>query len=108
MRPRTCEFSDKTKLDALRRCNFTCERCHKPKREVGYLEVHHVLGIAIALNYYPQISHAVISSLENAKCYCQKCHDVMDREDRKRHQEIAKELLKYQWYVQGTLGFAFT
>lgn len=101
-RPPEYEFTAETKLEALRRSSlknkerlFCCEQCGKTKKQVGYLEIHHKLGIAVARRFYPQISAAVISSLANAEVLCPKCHDRRDVEDRKRHKFFAQALLGF-------------
>lgn len=93
-RPKDCEFSDQTKLEALRRSNFCCERCGIPKKETfeGYLEIHHVLQICKAVSLYPEISHLLISSLANARVLCLKCHQIEDNESKNNHKEMADRL----------------
>ncbi len=95
-RPASAEFSDETKLEALRRANWRCERCGRQKQDVGYLEIHHRLGIAIALRYHPEISHALLSSIANARVLCHDCHRIEDQSDRRKHQELARELQRYE------------
>lgn len=95
-RPGACEFTKETKLAALRRDEWTCQECGRKKEQVGYLEIHHKLGIAIALQCHPEISHALISSLANATCLCHDCHSKRDVIDRKKHKEYAQELLSLQ------------
>lgn len=94
MRPESMEFSKETIVEALKRANFTCECCGIKKQDTQekYFEIHHRLGIAIALRYHPELSHALISSLANAMVLCIPCHKVLDREDRKHHKKIAKAL----------------
>lgn len=94
-RPKDCEFSKETIIEALKRSHFTCERCGIPKEETfeGYLEIHHMLGIARACSLYPELSHAVISSLQNAKVLCIKCHQIEDNETKYNHKEMYTRLL---------------
>lgn len=97
-RPEDCEFTKETKLSALRRANWKCEQCGIDKQHAPehYLEIHHKLGIALALRHHPEISHALISSLANAEVLCIKCHDKKDITDRKKHMQYAQELLSMQ------------
>lgn len=95
-RPTTAEFTKETKLAALRRDNWSCQECGKRKELVGHLEIHHLLGIAIALQCHPEVSHAMLSSLENSICLCPSCHKIRDKIDRKKHKEYAQELLALQ------------
>ncbi len=94
MRPRSCEFQKETIAMALNRADYKCERCGIPKEETfeGYLEIHHLLGIADAVRYYPEISHALIASLKNARVLCCKCHKIEDKESRVFHGEMARRL----------------
>ena len=94
-RPKTCEFSDATKLEALKRADWRCEECGKTKQEVGHFEIHHRVGIAIALSHHPELSHAMISSLANSVCLCASCHKKADIKDRRHHVENAKKLEEY-------------
>lgn len=93
-RPQDMEFSKETILEALKRSHFCCERCgiHKHKAQDGYLEIHHMLGIAVALRLYPEFSHSVISSLANTRVLCKPCHQIEDNEMKYRHAEMAASL----------------
>lgn len=96
-RPVDMEFSDATKLEALRRADFTCEDCGTKKQDTkeGCLQIHHIVGIALALRHHPELSHAMISSIHNTAVLCQTCHKKRDVEDRKNHVENAKKLEEY-------------
>lgn len=84
-------------MEALRRAGWCCERCGIPKEDTieGYLDIHHVLGIADAIRFYPELSHAIIASLVNARVLCKKCHVIEDRESRRNHKETAKKYQKF-------------
>lgn len=101
-RPANFEFSKQTKIEALKRANFTCEECGKKKYECTpqFLEIHHIVGIAIAIQYHPELSHAMISSLKNCSCLCVSCHKKRDILDRRKHRELAKQL--YDYFTQQT------
>lgn len=95
-RPPAAEFTPETKLEALRRAKFTCEDCGRPKHEVGYLQIHHKLGIAIAARFHPEISHALLASIANTAVLCPDCHEKRDIADRKKHTEFARALQRYE------------
>jgi len=93
-RPKSCEFTNEVKIEALKKADWCCEECGIKKKdaEKGYLEIHHRVGIAVALHNHPELSHAMISSIANAVVLCIPCHRLMDSEDPKHHREYAKEL----------------
>ena len=92
------EFSDETKIEALKRASFKCEDCGRSKEDLkkagepGYFQLHHILGIAVAVRLFPWIGYEVIKSVENCRCLCHKCHRV-EENSRPDHEEIATELL---------------
>ena len=92
------EFTKQTKIDALRRDNWSCAECgkHKKNTEKGYLEIHHVLEIWFVIKYLPHISPTVVASLENAKCLCSSCHNK-EHQKKKRYKEMIS-------IAQGLLG----
>lgn len=87
------EFSDTTKLEALKRSDWCCEVCGIPKEECEMLYLHHVLPIAIARQFYPYIVPELVKSLENCRVVCYKCHQIEDKESRRNHRTIAQALL---------------
>lgn len=93
-RPKSCEFSEQTKLEALNRSQWQCEDCGIKKKDTpeGFLHIHHKLGIATALYRYPELSHALIASINNALVTCVACHKKRDREDPKKHRQYYQEL----------------
>jgi len=93
-RPKSCEFTREVKNEALRKADWCCEECGIKKKDAvdGYLEIHHKVGIAVALLSHPELSHAMIASIDNAVVLCIPCHRLMDSEDAKHHREYAKEL----------------
>jgi len=93
-RPSSCEFTNEVKVEALRKADWCCEQCGIKKKDTvdGYLEIHHRVGIAIALLNHPELSHAMIASIANAVVLCIPCHRLMDSEDPKHHIEYAREL----------------
>jgi len=93
-RPVSCEFTREVKIEALRKADWCCEECGIRKRDAvnGYLEIHHKVGIAVALLNHPELSHAMIASIANAVVLCIPCHRLMDKLDAKHHREYAKEL----------------
>lgn len=88
------EFSKETKLEALRRAEWKCEKCGKPKRECreGYLEIHHKLQVYLAIKYYPHIFPEVVASIDNAMVVCRDCHPHEDEYSDIHHKEIATAL----------------
>lgn len=96
MRPREYEFTPETKILALKRANFRCEDCGVPKHKSkdGYLEIHHVLAVMAAVNYYPNIPHVIIASLANAMVLCKDCHQARDNSMRFDHPVIAQTILR--------------
>jgi len=93
-RPKSCEFTREVKIEALRKADWCCEECGIKKQDAvdGYLEIHHKVGVAVALLNHPELSHAMIASIDNAVVLCIPCHRLMDSEDAKHHREYAKEL----------------
>jgi len=93
-RPKSCEFTNEVKVEALRKADWCCEECGIKKKDTvdGYLEIHHRVGIAVALHNHPELSHAMIASIANAVVLCIPCHRLMDSEDPKHHKEYAREL----------------
>jgi len=80
------EFTKQTKTEALRRAGFSCESCGVSKRETKekYFEIHHQIAIGWYLKNKEQfyfVSHAFISSLENAMCLCVDCHTDLHRNE---------------------------
>jgi len=100
MRPREYEFTPETKILALKRANWRCEDCRVPKHMArdGYLEIHHMLAIAIAITDYPFLAPAVISSLANARVLCKDCHQKADNNMRFDHPEMAHALIAVMAY----------
>lgn len=90
------EFPPHVRKEALKQAGYCCDRCgaHKNDTKNKYLELHHQLGIAIAIKYYPEISPLVISSLANCRVLCYDCHIIEDKEDHRNHILIAQTLLK--------------
>ena len=93
-RPSSCEFTKEVKIEALKKADWCCEECGVKKKDAveGYLEIHHRVGIAVALLNHPELSHAMIASIANAVVLCIPCHSLMDIEDPKHHKEYAQEL----------------
>jgi protein-tyrosine-phosphatase len=84
----------RTKIEALQNANWRCERCGIEKKDTPeqYLEIHHRLGISIALHNIPSIEHALLSSVANAQVLCRKCHKIQDQEDARRWRETYQEI----------------
>jgi len=93
-RPVSCEFTNQVKIAALRKADWCCEECGIKKKDTvdGYLEIHHKVGVVVALRNHPELSHAMIASLANAVVLCIPCHRLMDKLDASHHKEYAKEL----------------
>jgi len=107
-RPKSCEFTNEVKIEALKKAEWCCEECGIKKKDTteGYLEIHHRVGIAVALLNHPELSHAMISSIANAVVLCIPCHRLMDKLDAKHHKEYAKELCSmYVRQIQLELAF---
>ena len=88
-RPHEYEFSGPVKKQAIARSGGKCEDCGQP----GYVEIHHLLGIYYAINFYPQIEPYLVSSIANAICLCLDCHHKYDAALRKDHPYYAAKLL---------------
>lgn len=93
------EFTDQTKLEALKRADFKCEDCGRTKAQLredgekGYFEIHHRLPIYIIASEFPELSLSVIKSLANAEVLCQKCHAERHRTTTfEEYEAIADEL----------------
>jgi len=93
-RPSSCEFTREVKIEALRKADWCCEECGIKKKDAvdGHLEIHHKVGIAVALLNHPELSHAMIASIANAVVLCIPCHHRMDKLDASHHKEYAQEL----------------
>lgn len=89
------EFPQEVKEEALRLSNYRCEvcGCRREDTEQGFLTIHHVLPICIALKFYPEISGELIRSLANTKVLCRDCHEEQDRLSMKHHEVYAQALL---------------
>ena len=107
-RPKSCEFTREVKNEALRKADWCCEECGIKKKDAvdGHLEIHHKVGIAVALLNHPELSHAMIASIANAVVLCIPCHRLMDSEDAKHHREYAKEI-RSMYVEQMQLELAF-
>ncbi|MBP9702553.1 hypothetical protein KBD69_02600 [Candidatus Woesebacteria bacterium] len=93
-RPSELEFSDATKIDALKRAGYRCERCKVPKKKArdGYLEIHHKLAIYCVVNYYPYLFPELVRSIVNAEVLCKDCHQEADNAMQYTHEETARFL----------------
>lgn len=93
------EFTKETILAALRFADFRCEECHRSKPQLAldgekpYFEMHHILGIEIAVRYFPEISAEVIKSIANCEVVCRECHREIHRQ-KQDYFAIAENLLK--------------
>jgi len=107
-RPKSCEFTNEVKIEALKKADWCCEECGVKKKDTtsGYLEIHHRVGVAVALLNHPELSHAMIASIANAVVLCIPCHRLMDSEDSKHHNEYAQEL-RSMYVRQMQLELAF-
>jgi 5-methylcytosine-specific restriction endonuclease McrA len=85
------EFSGRTKVEALKRAGHRCEECGFD----GYVEVHHLLAIYYAVNFYPQIAPYLVASLDNAKVLCPDHHRMYDANSKSEHSYYAAKLLGY-------------
>ncbi len=88
-RPHEYEFCGNVKKQAIARSGGKCEECGDP----GYVEIHHLLGIYYAINFYPQIKPYLVSSIANAICLCLDCHHMYDARLKKDHPYYAAKLL---------------
>jgi len=97
-RPPEMEFPRETKVDALRNADWKCEMCGVKKKETeqGFLEIHHILPVYIAVKYYPHVSAVAIRSLANAEVLCVSCHHKRHEwEDFAEYNEQAIKLIEY-------------
>lgn len=65
---------------ALRKSGGVCERCQSPER----IEVHHILPIWVAQEYFPQLATFALISAQNAQALCHECHTEEHRGDESR------------------------
>ncbi len=68
---------------AFRKSGGSCERCGSKER----LEVHHILFIWYAEQYFPQLASWALKSAENARCLCHRCHVLVHQENDKSELE---------------------
>jgi len=89
------DFDKETKREALRLSHYRCEVCGKMKHETpeGFLSIHHLLPICIALEFYPEFSASLIASLANTMVVCVECHKEQDMLSMKYHEAFAQALL---------------
>ena len=71
------QFDGFVRKETRERQEQTCGHCGKHNSEVGPLEVHHVLPIYIAFNFFPEVTLAAITSLDNAVGLCHDCHRLI-------------------------------
>lgn len=93
MRPKDYEFTEQIKGAALYRAGYKCEDCGVEKASDRRLNVHHKLGIAYALRYYPSVPPTLIRSLANAEVLCDQCHLKKDNALLDEHSTIAAMLV---------------
>lgn len=55
---------------AFRKSGGCCEQCGSKER----LEVHHILPIWFAAEYFPQLASYALISAQNARLLCHQCH----------------------------------
>lgn len=79
---REYEFHFSTRLSALERDSYTCQRCFQHRTEVTpkYLEVHHRIPVWFAMKYLPHLSPLYFRSLDCAECLCKSCHKLEHEE----------------------------
>lgn len=90
-RPSEYEFPGHVKVKAMIRAEGKCEECGFD----GTVQIHHLLPIYYATNYYPQIAPYLVASLDNAKVLCHDCHRIYDSKTAKEHSYWAAKLLGY-------------
>lgn len=71
------EFPSSVIEYAFRKSGGSCERCGSKER----IEVHHILPIWFAAEYFPQLAKHALISAENAQCVCHSCHVKIHRPD---------------------------
>lgn len=113
------EFSKQTILEALQRCNFTCDVCGKHKKETpeGYLEAHHLVGIYFFLKYkkeFPGMTREIMRSVANCSMLCVECHkkahslDFVDQyKALQRYKTIAESILSASRHSQLAMMFIY-
>ncbi len=98
-----CDFSKWTKEHALERSDHKCEKCGSAEN----LQVHHILGIWLALNNCPEITKEMIKSLANAEVVCAKCHEHEDQLSQQNYAIYAQALLGL-WYAPYKVRMSIT
>lgn len=71
------EFPSSVIEHAFRKSGGSCERCGSKER----IEVHHILFIWYAAEYFPQLASWALKSAENAQCLCHDCHVKVHQEN---------------------------
>ena len=60
---------------AFRKSGGACEHCGSHDN----IEVHHILPLWVAAEYFPSLISSVLKGAENAQCLCTDCHDAVHR-----------------------------
>lgn len=74
------KFPAYLKYEVRENQQYCCANCGKHDSEVGTLQIHHVLPIYIAYNFFPQITQDALRSIENAVGLCENCHTKVHRQ----------------------------
>jgi hypothetical protein len=101
---RTEHFPAQVKEVAKRRADWKCEKCGKTDDEVRQLEVHHILAVWFAKEYFSQIASHALNSLLNAQVLCSECHHKLHRNEG-RNKRIYERQAKRLEQIQPNLDF---
>lgn len=91
------------KEDAKAREQWRCAECGCAESDCENLEVHHVIPVYIAYNFFPQLSREVLISLDNALSLCTSCHTEVHRYIDENLEESIEE---FRPIAQALMGFA--
>jgi predicted HNH restriction endonuclease len=69
------EFPPSVIEQDFRKSGGSCERCGSKER----IEIHHILPIWFAAEYFPQLASFALISAENAQAVCHSCHVKIHR-----------------------------
>lgn len=88
------EFSYETKIKALERSSYTCDRCGKHEGKGNdRLEAHHIIPLWF-IKEFPVFAPALITSLCNLQILCVACHrEVHKTESRLKYVDLAPQVL---------------
>ena len=88
------EFDRETKIAALERAQYKCEKCGKSDDRTDRLQIHHLIAIWFCKET-GSLGLEVIKSLANTQVLCCSCHsEVHSQESRAYYAELAPVVLQ--------------